>query len=190
MGYDDEDAPRIATALFQRAQSASRGKLISAAAAAFADGSSSEDAFRGTLSTLNLRPETIELEVSAAKMREVSDYVTQATATYKKQYLNGVIDSGSFQVALFSLGLNSDRVYLIIADADAQKHPKIQAEEEAAVKEAMSAIRSNLLPRYKALFMDNYVTAAEYTDILILSGLDPSLAGQVVALDTLRKQIG
>jgi hypothetical protein len=38
--------------------------------------------------------------------------------------------------------------------------------------------------------MDNYVTAAEYTDILILSGLDPSLAGQVVALDTLRKQIG
>jgi hypothetical protein len=190
MGYSDEDAPRIATALFQRTQASSRGKVVSAAAAAFSDGYTDEGSFRSTLGDLGLRPETIELEVSAARLRELSDYVAQAVATYKKQYLNGVIDSGAFILALAGLGVNNDRAYLILADADAQRFPKIQAEEEAAVKEEMAAIRSYLVPRYRALFLDDFVTADEYLDTLILSGLDPQLAGQVVNLDALRKQIG
>jgi hypothetical protein len=190
MGYNDEDAPRISRALFQRSQSSSRGKVISAATSAFANGEMSEDVLRGELSDLALQPETIELEIRAARLKEISDYTAQAISTYKKQYMAGVIDYGNFVLVLSSLGLNPDRVYLIAADADAQRLPKIQREEEAAVRDKMSEIRTNLVPRYRALFLLGAVTATQYEATLVAAGLDPQLAGQIVALDILRKRIG
>jgi len=188
-GYSDDDADRLARSLQQRAQTSARTRVITSATTLYQNGLLTDEDLTATLKGLQLPDDQIALEIQAARFKQLQDAATDAQATYKKQFINGVIDEGDYRLALSALGLSPGRAAVIVADVIAQKTPKIQREAEAAVKEAEAAIRTNLLPRYKQLYLNNQVTRQQYIDTLTAAGVTPEMAAQIVSLDDLRRGI-
>jgi hypothetical protein len=183
IGYNDEDADQITGALLQRARRGPRGRVQSAAAAAAGDGLMPPNEYEGILRGLGLRDDVVALELQAAQLRERADYQRAALATYRRQYLNDVIQRGDYAIALVALGIPPARLELELADADAARFPKVQAAEEAALKDVMTQVRAQLVPRYRALFNLGITSADEYQRALEQAGIAPGLAAQAVSLD-------
>ena len=183
IGYNDVDADQITGALLQRARRGPRGRVMSAAAAAAADGLMPLAEYEGILRALGRRDDVVALELQAAQLRERADYQRQAVATYRRQYVNDVIGRGDYQVALSALGIPPARLELELADADAARFPRVQAAEEAALKDVMTQVRAQLVPRYRALFQMGAISGEEYQRTLEQAGIAPGLAAQAVSLD-------
>ncbi len=183
IGYSDDDADHVAGALLQRARRGPRGRVQTAAAAAAKDGLLPIAEYESVLRGLGLRDEVIALELQAARLAERADYQRQALATYRRQYTNDVIGRGDYQVALVTLGIPPARLELELADADAARLPRIQAAEEAAVREVMTQVRTQLVPRYRALYQMGAISGEEYQRTLEQAGIAPGLAAQAVSLD-------
>jgi hypothetical protein len=185
-GFSDEDADHLTRALMQRANKSSRSKVLSAANSAFADGVLSAADHSTVLDGLGLGPGAIALEQQAALINEQHDYVKQAITTYRKQYTNDVITRSDFALALSSLGLEAGRQSLELADADAQRAPKIAREAAAGQATIEREIQQYLVPRYRELYMMGLVSAGDYQATLESAGIDPTVASQTVALDTMK----
>jgi hypothetical protein len=185
-GFSDEDADHLTRALIQRANKSSRAKVISAANSAFADGVLSAADHSTVLDGLGLGSGAIALEQQASLINEQHDYVKQAITTYRKQYTNDVISRSDFALALSSLGLEAGRQFLELADADAQRAPKIAREAAAGQATIEREIQQYLVPRYRELYMMGLVSAGDYQATLESAGIDPSVASQTVALDTMK----
>lgn len=188
IGYDDADADQLTRGLVQRAQRVPRGRVLTAAAAAAGDGLMAIGEFEGLLRGLGLRDDVVALEVQAARIRQRADYQRQAVATYRRQYQADILDRSALALALGALGLTPDRLALELADADAQRAPQIQRAEEAAVRETMTQIRAQLVPRYRQLYSMGVVDGETYQRILEQAGIAPGLAAQAVSLDALKLQ--
>jgi hypothetical protein len=189
IGYDDADADQIFRGLLQRTQRGPRARVVSAAAAAAADGLMPIEDYEALLRGLGLRDAIVELELRAVRIKARADYQRQALATYRRQYVNGVIGRADYELSLHALGLTPDRVDLTLADADAQRAPKLQATEEAAIKEVMSQVRTHLVPRYRALFEDGLLSAEAYREGLERAGVAPGLAEQAVSLARTQRDV-
>jgi hypothetical protein len=189
IGYDDADADQIFRGLLQRTQRGPRARVVSAAAAAAADGLMPIEDYEALLRGLGLRDAIVELELRAVRIKARADYQRQALATYRRQYVAGVIGRADYELSLHVLGLPADRVDLTLADADAQRAPKLQATEEAAIKEVMSQVRTHLVPRYRALFEDGLLSAEAYREVLERAGVAPGLAEQAVSLARTQRDV-
>ncbi len=188
-GYEDSDAEQLAESLKQRSLKAARGRVISASLAAVTDGLLDTESYRVILEGLQLRPEEIDLQVRTAEISSRRDTVNTAISTYKRQYINDVIDRNDFVLTLTALGVNPDRVDLIALDADAQRAPKIAREEEAKLKASIREIQTELVPRYRRLFELGVIDEVAYENILIEAGISPQVAAQAVLLDRQKRQI-
>ena len=188
-GYHDDDAEKLTGALIQRIVKTSRATLISAGRGAVADGSLDLESFQIMLEGLGLRPDIIDLESRAAGIQARRDYIRDAIATYRRQYINDVIDEGSFALALSTLGVAPDRADLILADANAARAPKIATEEERAIQAGVREIQRELVPRYRRLFEMGAIDEGAYREILILAGVSPVVAGQAVILDRQKRDL-
>jgi hypothetical protein len=189
IGYDDADADQIFRGLLQRTQRGPRARVVSAAAAAATDGLMPIEDYEALLRGLGLRDAIVELELRAVRIKARADYQRQALATYRRQYVAGVIGRADYELSLHALGLTTDRVDLTLADADAQRAPKLQATEEAAIKEIMSQVRTHLVPRYRALFEDGLLSAEAYREVLERAGVAPGLAEQAVSLARTQRDV-
>jgi hypothetical protein len=189
IGYDDADADQIFRGLLQRTQRGPRARVVSAAAAAAADGLMPIEDYEALLRGLGLRDAIVELELRAVRIKARADYQRQALATYRRQYVSGVIGRADYELSLHALGLTPDRVDLTLADADAQRAPKLQATEEAAIKEVMSQVRTHLVPRYRALFEDGLLSGEAYREVLERAGVAPGLAAQAVSLAQTQRDV-
>jgi hypothetical protein len=183
IGYSDDDADQITGALLQRARRGPRGRVAAAAAAAAGDGLLPLAEYEGILRGLGFRDDVVALELQAAQLRERADYQRAAIATYRRQYVNDVIQRGDYAIALVALGIPPARLELELADADAARFPKVQAAEEAALKDVMTQVRVQLVPRYRALFQLGAISGEEYQRTLEQAGIAPGLAAQAVSLD-------
>ncbi len=188
-GYEDNDADQLTRSLTQRSLKAARGRVISAALAAVTDGLLDTESYRTILESLQLRQDEIELQIRTAEISARRDTVNTAIATYKRQYINDVIDRDDFTLTLTALGVNPDRVDLIALDADAQRAPKIAREEEAKLKASIREIQTELVPRYRRLYELGVISEDSYQSILIEAGISPQVAAQAVLLDRQKRQI-
>lgn len=188
IGYSDDDADQIVSALLQRARRGPRGRVQSAAAAAAADGLLPLAEYDSILRGLGLRDDVVQLELQAARLRERADYQRQALATYRRQYVNDVLGRGDYQVALTALGIPPSRLDLELADADAARAPKVQAAEEQQIREVMTQVRTQLVPRYRALYQMGAISGEEYQRTLEQAGIAPGLAAQAVSLDAAKQR--
>ncbi len=188
-GYSDNDADQLTKSLKQRALKAARGRVISAALAAVTDGLLDTESYRTILESLQLRQDEIDLQIRTAEIASRRDTVNTAIGTYKRQYVNDVIDRNDFVLTLTALGVNPDRVDLIALDADAQRAPKIAREEEAKLKASIREIQTELVPRYRRLYELGVIDDTAYENILIEAGISPQVAAQAVLLDRSKRQI-
>ncbi len=188
-GYEDADAEQLTQSLIQRSLKAARGRVISAALAAVTDGLLDTESYRTILESLQLRQDEIELQIRTAEISSRRDTVNTAIGTYKRQYLNDVIDRNDFVLTLTALGVNPDRVDLIALDADAQRAPKIAREEEAKLKASIREIQTELVPRYRRLYELGVIDDTAYENILIEAGISPQVAAQAVLLDRSKRKI-
>ncbi len=188
-GYEDADADQLTSSLVQRALKAARGRVISAALANVTDGLLDTESYRTILESLQLRQDEIELQIRTAEISARRDTVNTAIGTYKRQYLNDVIDRNDFVLTLTALGVNPDRVDLIALDADAQRAPKIAREEEAKLKAAVREIQTELVPRYRRLYELGVIDEVAYENILIEAGISTQVAAQAVLLDKQKRRI-
>jgi hypothetical protein len=189
-GYSDDDAPHLVTALLQRANTSSRGKVITAAVTLYQNGLITDQNLTETLTGLGLRADQISLEVQAARLKAVQDAANDAITTYKKQFSVGLITQADLEVALVGLGMDANRVNIIVADQVAAITPKIHQQEQAAITEAQAAVRRDILPRVKALYLAGQTTSQDYVGTMLSAGIAPELAQQILALDNLRRGIG
>ncbi len=188
-GYEDADADQLTRSLTQRSLKAARGRVISAALAAVTDGLLDTESYRTILESLQLRQDEIDLQIRTAEISARRDTVNTAISTYKRQYLNDVIDRDDFTLTLTALGVNPDRVDLIALDADAQRAPKIAREEEAKLKASIREIQTELVPRYRRLYELGVISEDAYQSILIEAGISPQVAAQAVLLDRQKRLI-
>lgn len=186
IGYDDDDAAQITKSLIQRGAKTARFRVMSAAYSAVSSGSISIDDYRTILQGLDLRQTTIDYEVQAATIASHNDYIKDSIAVYRKQYVNGVIDDGSFRVALAALGLPSERIELVAADAWAQIAPRIAREERAQIEDTMREVQRYLVPAYRELMELGLISDDQYVQALIDAGVSQQVAQQSAILARMR----
>jgi hypothetical protein len=185
-GYDDVDAERLTAALIQRSNKGVRDRVRSAAVSAYAEGTIDRDELDATLHQLQMTDTQRAMELVAADLQRRRDAVKDALATYRKQYVNDVIDEADYRLAITALGVDPSRIDGIVADANAAKAPKIAAEEERQIKQAIRQVQTELVPRIRKLFELGQVSADTYRQTLIDAGISEQVATQAVSLDAAR----
>jgi len=185
-GYDNEDADQITRGLLQRANKASRERLRASASGAYAEGTISGDEYETLLADVGLSADAVRWERRAAELQRRRDAVKDALATYRRQYTSDQITRDDYELALDVLGVDPERRAAIVADADSTRAPRVQREEEAKLTAALSELRRELVPRYRALFFSGALSADEYQRTLEEAGIAPAVAAQAASLDAAR----
>jgi SOS response regulatory protein OraA/RecX len=185
-GYEDADADRLTAALIQRSTRGIRDRVRSAAVSAYADGTTTRDELEATLDTLGLTAAARALELVTADLQRRRDLVRDGLATYRKEYVNDVIDESDYRLAITALGVDPERVDLIVADANATRAPKVAAEEDQQIKAAIREVQTQLVPKIRRLFELGQVSAETYRQTLIDAGISEQVASQAVSLDAAR----
>ena len=187
-GYSDEDAEQISRSLMQRSVKSTRNKVIGAAYAATSTGSITIDDYRTILDGLGLRPEAVDLELQAARIASHNDYTKDAISTYRRQYVNSVIDESSFSVALYALGISPERVRLILMDASAQIAPRIAREEAAQIEDTIREVQRYLIPLYRDLLDMGLINDDAFIDALVSAGISEQVASQAAMLERMKRE--
>ncbi len=186
-GYDDADADRLTAALFQRSTRGIRDRVRSAAVSAYADGTTARHELEATLDTLGYTAQARALELVTADIQRRRDLVKDGLATYRREYVNDVIDEPDYRLAITALGVDPERIELIVADANATRAPHIAAEEAAQIKAAIREVQTQLVPKARALFELGQISEGQYGQYLIDAGISMPVAAQAVALDVARR---
>jgi protein-disulfide isomerase len=185
-GYQDVDAERLTDALTQRATKSVRERVRASAVGAYAQGVLSADEFDGVLTSLGFSAAQLGFERQSADLQRRRDVVNDALATYRRQYVNDVIEEADYRLAITALGVDPERIDLIVADANAARAPQIAAEEDRQVKAAIREVQTQLVPRVRRLFDLGLISEQTYRDTLTQAGVGEQVAAQAVSLDAAR----
>lgn len=126
-GLSPEDAARAARALVAYRLEAERNSLRTESMADFVAGLDSEDVLRSKLAAIGTRPEVIDLWVSRAVYRADRDLTLDLVKASTDYYVKGWSTEAEFRGELTGFGIVSERLDVIVAQANARKQKAAKA---------------------------------------------------------------
>ena len=153
----------------------------------YKEGFIDKEGFESMLDELELRPEAKLFCTKAAELAYLNDYIRDMVGYYVDSYIKDLISEDELLVSLVSLGITSERAWLIAAKAKVRKTPKPARPTTKAAEKAVADIQKKYITLYVTQYRKGLITDSRLRESLLSIGLTPDLAEVTVSLEAAKK---
>jgi len=188
-GFTEEDTDVMVRSYIKQASRTQRQDFYKNTFYMYKEGYISKEGFERMLDDLELRPMAKTYGARGADLAYLIDMTKDMISYYVDSFLKDIIDDDELLVSLLSLGIVSQRAWLITAKAKIRKRPRPRVPVTKTAEKAASELQKKYVTLYITQFRKDLITSTKLFESLVAIGLERDLAEVTVSLEAAKKGV-
>lgn len=186
-GFTEDDSKIMVSSYIKTATRTQRLDLYKQLFNMYKESYINDDQFARLLEPIEFRSDALKFAKAGAKIAAAYDYISDMKKLYTDMYLKDMVSTFELELALTSLGIGSDKVYLLVRQAQIRKTPKPRAPVPKTVEDEMAKLQTKYATLYQTQYRKDLITRDQYLSYLLQLEISPELAEVTVAIEEARK---
>jgi hypothetical protein len=188
-GYSPDHSEIFTRAVHIKSLSAYMSDYRDALTSLYAAGYITESQLDDQLAPLQLSSEAYFLVKKTAQFRFLKKFIDDEIKMFTEQFEKGLIDDTQLKTILTSLGLQPEKIDLIVSAAKIKIQPNILAEENAKIRDEIRKAQQYVIESYLLAYRAGSISAEDLKQALILIGFSEEAATLAVKVEQARQAL-